>query len=59
MDFTEQAQMIDSNRCVMHEYAPMCQACGQPMDTTGEPPVCHGCGDCYDAPKQCIYCGED
>lgn len=40
-----------------HEFVPWCGACGRPMDRTGQPPVCHGCGDCYDAPKECEICG--
>ncbi len=42
-----------------HEFVPWCMACGTPMDTTGEPPVCHGCGNCYEAPRICEICGLD
>ena len=40
-----------------HEFVAVCEACGQPMDDTGSPPVCYGCGGCYEAPRECAICG--
>jgi len=50
--------MADTIECQEHEYAPFCLPCGGQMDTAGSPPVCHSCGDCYEAPYECINCGE-
>lgn len=47
---------INGHEC---KFVPMCSPCGRPMNAAGEPPVCHGCGDCYEGDPMCLECGAE